>query len=702
MADPVSLAASIIAFGQAANAASKIVHRVLDLKTAPQKLLDSTTRVLAKIAINTAESSSSITDQDANVRFERLASRAKDVLDEASAMIRSKLVKNQEEFGQRWHWDQDKKIEYRLIEFGDGRRRLSDEITAPMVEEADDTCEADSLSGSPVSGASLSNGAFGGPATQLAEPATLLLPNEVEVATPSTRQLTAPTSHLLESMASFFAQVQVEVTLTEDSHNICECSCHSPLAVRTPSWLVDAVGRLLIRWYRSPETCAKCSIRACKVARNRMLSTQYFFPWWMTQRRLIELESGWSTRQRLSISLRTTNIIPDDSTVFLFAEHNNIDGMKRLFEQKLASPYDVSLRGRTSLHFAATAVKAQMIEFLVKQKSQADVEDQDHLSPNDIIWELYLRNPEKRRFILDAAGLSPSNTESLEKQSFSGLHRIVLGLDLTGKTALAWAASRKDPQPVRTLLKHGASTSIADYRFKTTLHYYAGSGDPQSMQMILEAIKDRNESQADTRNTLIEAGDDKNRTPLNYASRMDLYPHTQLLIDYGANLEANESTTKRTILLNAVYWNSHKVLPLLLSHSAKTGVKDSRNETLLHHLARFGDLETLQIMAEHDLGHIDVKATNVLGLTALDVFNSSDARCSPEEKNDRRLAAGLFATVLRSAAQGIPNGKGSVVLEKVQEVDSDDESKHEKRDENEDKDVNEVYYDAVTEIEASE
>lgn len=69
-----------------------------------------------------------------------------------------------------------------------------------------------------------------------------------------------------------------------------------------------------------------------------------------------------------------------------------------------------------------------------------------------------MRHPEKRKFVLDAAGLTPVNAESLEKQCFTGLHRIVLGLggavdlnaylkinssdidkqDLTGKTALAW------------------------------------------------------------------------------------------------------------------------------------------------------------------------------------------------------------------------------------------------------------------------
>ncbi len=292
--------------------------------------------------------------------------------------------------------------------------------------------------------------------------------------------------------------------------------------------------------------------------------------------------------------------------------------------------------------------------------------------------------------------------------------------DLTGKTALAWAASRKDPRPVRTLLKHGASTRVADYRFKTPLHYCAGSGDPEAVQLILEAIKERNELQPGSGKSVIEAGDDKNRTPLNYASRMNLYPHTQLLVDYGADLEATESKTKRTILLNAVYWNSHKVLPLLLARGARTDIRDSRNETLLHHIARFADLQTLQIMAEHDLGYIDVSAVNVLGLTALQIFDSTDARCSPEAGNDRGLAAELFSTILRNARRGNMVGKDRVALARIQEVEvseeeADDRTTEEAKaqkvatvvvtslrldndDDNSDDDADEVFYDALMEI----
>jgi hypothetical protein len=66
--------------------------------------------------------------------------------------------------------------------------------------------------------------------------------------------------------------------------------------------------------------------------------------------RLVEFESSWNASHKLKLSLRTSGIIPDNSLVFLYAQHNKLDGMKRLFSEHLASPFDISSKGRTPLH----------------------------------------------------------------------------------------------------------------------------------------------------------------------------------------------------------------------------------------------------------------------------------------------------------------------------------------------------------------
>lgn len=268
--------------------------------------------------------------------------------------------------------------------------------------------------------------------------------------------------------------------------------------------------------------------------------------------------------------------------------------------------------------------------------------------------------------------------------------------DLTGKTALAWAASRLDPLPVRILLAHDASLSVTDHRSKTPLHYAAGSGSPEAVEMILQAIREKEKDKAPGTLGLIEAGDDKSRTPLNYATRMDLYPHTELLLRYGASLAATEKKTKRCILLNAIYWNSHKVIPLLLNQGATTDGRDASGATLLHHAARFGDLQTLRILSQCRIGYIDASITDNKGMTAMDTFDSPHARCSPEESETREIAVILFAKILNNAAYG--TGRGMSIIEEmlhsnIQELEGDDASAGAQEVEDEEE---EVFYDAVS------
>ena len=144
--------------------------------------------------------------------------------------------------------------------------------------------------------------------------------------------------------------VQVELNVSQsDFSKICGCVCHVPLAIKTPSWVGNAVGMLLVRWYTNPQECAYCRRRKCDTVQKDTISARYFFPMWMVSR-FIELESAWTSSKRLSLSLRTSRVIPDDSHIFTYTQHNNLEGVKRLFRQGLASPFDISTKGRTPLH----------------------------------------------------------------------------------------------------------------------------------------------------------------------------------------------------------------------------------------------------------------------------------------------------------------------------------------------------------------
>ena len=218
--------------------------------------------------------------------------------------------------------------------------------------------------------------------------------------------------------------------------------------------------------------------------------------------------------------------------------------------------------------------------------------------------------------------------------------------DYTGKTPLSWAAQRKNTRVVEILLKHKASVEKPDHRGKTALHLASGSGTPEAVEMILKVIKAMEQNLDDPRKSLIHAQDEKNRTPLNYATRGDLFQHAQLLIQYGADVEAPEADTNRSIILNAIYRNSHKVIPLLLDHGARTDVRDVHGATILHHIARFAGLQMMQAFSRYRLGPVDPNAADSRGLTTIEAFNSPDARCSPDNIADRAEAVRLFRYIL--------------------------------------------------------
>lgn len=166
------------------------------------------------------------------------------------------------------------------------------------------------------------------------------------------------------------------------------------------------------------------------------------------------------------------------------------------------------------------------------------------------------------------------------------------------------------------------------------------------VRLRVKVIKDMEEDLDDPEKSLIHVQDEKNRTPLNYSTRGDLYRHAQLLVQYGADVEAPEADTNRSIILNAIYRNSHNVIPLLPDHGARTDVCEVYGATILHHISRFGSLQMMQAFAGYRLGPVDPNALDSHGLTSIEAFNSTDARCSPDNVADRTEAVKLFKSIL--------------------------------------------------------
>ncbi|OBT74411.1 hypothetical protein VF21_06835 [Pseudogymnoascus sp. 05NY08] len=384
-------------------------------------------------------------------------------------------------------------------------------------------------------------------------------------------------------------------------------------------------------------------------------------------------------------------VVSATAPIFSYAQHNNIEGIRRLFKEGLASPFDVSYEeGRSALHYAVTAEKPEMVKFLLTEHADPD-------TASDVVWNYYLQNPGDVFFenFLTTIGLSRFDSDILHKRKFSVVHQIVLELsnvdlddylrtasdeidrpDIMGKSPLCWAASRPNPVFVGILLRHGALLHTSDRRKQTLLHYCAGSGSAHSMKIMLKTAQERMNGSKQSINSFadfINAKDSKGRTPLNFATRMNFLDHAELLIAADADIEAVDEPLRRTILLTAIYWNSNDVLSILLDNEANTGQCDASHASILHYAARYANIKTLNVLLQHNLTNCDVDARDDGALTALETFESTQDRVKFEdEKNQLASATALKRILVRCNAT--PDGHVIDVLDSSDEVSESDVS----------------------------
>ena len=126
----------------------------------------------------------------------------------------------------------------------------------------------------------------------------------------------------------------------------CRCNCHQRGIIRTPKLFEQFIGNLFVGYSDIPHVTPDCNKRDCK-RRRRLPSMRlsYFFPTWFWAR-MLTVTMMYSPRDGLELHrLRVPRIIPPDSTVFRYAEHGDINGIKSLLTNGLASPYDLDQDG---------------------------------------------------------------------------------------------------------------------------------------------------------------------------------------------------------------------------------------------------------------------------------------------------------------------------------------------------------------------
>ena len=254
--------------------------------------------------------------------------------------------------------------------------------------------------------------------------------------------------------------------------------------------------------------------------------------------------------------------------------------------------------------------------------------------------------------------------EFLDTRDFQPLHKIVLGIsivsleqhlqlstsnidavDVDGRTALSWAATRGDFEAVKTLLsycadpnvpsyygqtslhwaaqnkwqspyqilkvliEHGTEVNAIDYWNRTALIYASGNTDLATVQLLVE------------RNTVLNVRDRRLCTALGYAARMGNFKHAQYLLSSGA--EPNIPDEFNVLpLFESVKNNFHDILALLAPVSNPLQVQPY-GSSLLHWIATYADRKTMEILQKTSFETLfesyNIDLTNAEDLTPQDI-----------------------------------------------------------------------------------
>lgn len=133
---------------------------------------------------------------------------------------------------------------------------------------------------------------------------------------------------------------------------LCACRCHQNFVVASSPWMQLLLGSLFVE-YRGTPICGsqRCSENTCQRAQSRLLKIAYFFPAWFLSR-LVFFKYQWTPTYGHMMNIRAPRVVSSSSApIFVNATTGNVEGMKSLFVQGLASPFDVDCKyGLSPLH----------------------------------------------------------------------------------------------------------------------------------------------------------------------------------------------------------------------------------------------------------------------------------------------------------------------------------------------------------------
>ncbi|KAG8529065.1 uncharacterized protein KY384_005700 [Bacidia gigantensis] len=423
----------------------------------------------------------------------------------------------------------------------------------------------------------------------------------------------------------------------------CSCICHHERRFRTPQILENVIGSLFVGYSGLPKLTEPCDEHGCRLRAQPTSSITYFFPPWFLARALSLVLSSTPLAGPIA-TLKFQRAISGDADVFNFAKLGEVENMKRLFEDGLASPHDVHYESGLAISHR----QIHVCKFLLQMNANPFLEDRTQWAAADNAWDKILSrsfpSPTEK-----ALREMFSETECISRRDFTVLHKIILHLlpndldavlaastaeinafDSNQRTAHSLAAERGDLPSLTTLFRYGADPAPASTSGSTALHFAACALDPCCLAPLIE------------HGAVIDARTNWDQTPLIYAAayREDKR-HAEILLRKGADagvrdldginalgwtaIVGNVPVAKmilssgggadlifaadnggQTALTRCVSVNRYEILEAVIEKLKGDGLELVGDEQVLLAAAESADLRTLALLREFDFEALDV------------------------------------------------------------------------------------------------
>jgi hypothetical protein len=122
----------------------------------------------------------------------------------------------------------------------------------------------------------------------------------------------------------------------------CPCACHDTRRSNTPDVLGRVLGQLFVGYSGIPFVTPKCDHKSCSQNTAPKVQAEYWFPAHVFWSKIFRVEATYHAATGPSLQIRSFRHVPDSSPAVNYTINGNIDGLKTLFSQGMASPNDVS------------------------------------------------------------------------------------------------------------------------------------------------------------------------------------------------------------------------------------------------------------------------------------------------------------------------------------------------------------------------